>query len=1092
MDISAGGGVSSDGVRVDTINHPVLVIGLGGTGIDALLRVKREVGRRFKLPDNPITKQKKQKPDNIEYLALETNEHDKKKYRGTTLDPLAEMLVLSNAGIGSILNNRSTMPDYIKSWLSPEITITDGTKGASGNRQAGRLLLFEKINTVIDAIDNKIRSLRTEKENKLLVYMLSGLSGGTGGGMFLDIAYIIRGLMERDYGSKGVDKVEIMGYLFTPDVNMACAGLNVHTEEYIQRNGYAALKELDYWMNIEERQGERFCQKYGTRLDVASPLAPFNLCHLVGASNIDGVFIRDAYDYCMNVTAENIVNFLALEEKESGQEFAIQDYHSNLLANIATMKTTLPPGMPQGANFCYNIIGASAAVLPTAGINAYLACGMFRQVAGMFDARPTDHGLAQFAQAARLDINAMGEELMRQLPPIKLDYAHTDYFSYMNVIKTSRVDIDEKLTQQLNAAKGELGDMRAFAAKIMDGVKAELRASFINPKEGPIYATNLIYSETYPCLLARIETCKQHLQEKISKTSQDIHAAELAAADRLAEAKRGIFITKNARKNAYIEAKVRLYQLRLQGDCYAAMVEAYKEIAKALEAENDKVYAPYAQILEELRKTVSQNETALDAPMLDGQKNYHWDVITVADIAPEIDKIMENTGVELLTRELAKFMLDETERFLSESRMDITGAVSDFIYNQFSGVLSLTMAEMLETRYGSELSVERIIEGEIAPRLFRDAKPVFHLDNASGVFNFPSYGMVSLPQNSPEVQRGVAAYQRQNLSNLRFNIRKSSITDRIFWLNSQNGIPLFAYSPIKVYEELYERTILTKEGVGRHLVMTAQESWVNLPSPIPEVLWGDTYRNPRQKAANDNARKLFAQGLEAGTVWEQNDRWHIIKTAEAQSFPPDATACRATLEEMQANLTRQPEYVTIMGAATAAEACEAFIRSPNLIRLLTAENAKHEKIRNTKAALQNKLADGNREKGQLEGFLKALVCEAIVKRGALYIFEKELQDDPWPPFVNLIDQADYPEFAMFEVYKCLPETRRKIVDQKAIEAVLPEEKLLINLKKWQGKIAIRKGQLDEDMPQGAAGQQMYLFYKNALVRLNAQVAAVVG
>jgi len=184
------------------------------------------------------------------------------------------------------------------------------------------LLLFEKINTTIDAIDNKIRTLRADQENKLLVFILSGLSGGTGGGMFLDIAYIIRGLMEREYGSKGVDKVEIGGYLFTPDVNLSGNNLNIHTEEYIQRNGYAALKELDYWMNIEERRGERFCQKYGTRLDVNSGLAPFNICHLVSASNIDGMFLKGAYDYCMNVTAENIVNFLAVEEKESGQELS--------------------------------------------------------------------------------------------------------------------------------------------------------------------------------------------------------------------------------------------------------------------------------------------------------------------------------------------------------------------------------------------------------------------------------------------------------------------------------------------------------------------------------------------------------------------------------------------------------------------------------------------------------------------------------------------------------------------------------------------------------------------------------------------------
>ena len=79
LDITLGGGLHSEQTRIDMIDYPVLVIGLGGTGTDALLRLKRQVNRRFILPDNPLTKQKKYKPDNIEYLALETNGKEKQK-----------------------------------------------------------------------------------------------------------------------------------------------------------------------------------------------------------------------------------------------------------------------------------------------------------------------------------------------------------------------------------------------------------------------------------------------------------------------------------------------------------------------------------------------------------------------------------------------------------------------------------------------------------------------------------------------------------------------------------------------------------------------------------------------------------------------------------------------------------------------------------------------------------------------------------------------------------------------------------------------------------------------------------------------------
>ncbi|MCL2355834.1 MAG: tubulin-like doman-containing protein [Defluviitaleaceae bacterium] len=854
MDISAGGGIFGRKARIDTINHPVLVLGLGGTGIDALLRLKYQINRRFKLPD------KKSKPDNIEYLALETNEHDRKKYRGISLDAYTETVLLSNAGIGAILNNRSTLPEYISTWLNPDLTITDGTKGASGNRQAGRLLLFEKINTAIDAISNKIKSLRSDRENKLLVFVLSGVSGGTGGGMFLDVSYIVRGLMEREYGAKGIDKVEITGYLFTPDVHLAGNNMSIHTEEYIQRNGYAALKELDYFMNIEER-GERFHQKYGTRLEVNSALAPFNLCHLVSACNIDGVFLKNAYDYCMNVTAENIVNFLALEDKESGSEFAVQDYHSNLISNIAAMTSNLPPGVASCANFSYNIIGASAAILPTEGINAQLAHGVLNEMSEMFDAEPDDFDLQEFAKP--LEISALGAEVARALPPIKLDYAETDYFSHRNVVKTRRVDVDEKLAEQFAAAKRELS--KVGAVEIIERVKADLREVFTDPARGAFYTTRIISGETNPCLLARIGAYTTHLREKIDATAHETDALEVACETRFEEAAKAIF-SKESKKNAYIEAKVAVYQSRLQREIFIRLIDIYKEIHNALERENDSTYSVYAEVLREVRRIFERNAEIVAKPDT-SQRTFDHAVISVSELVPEIENILHESGRDYITHDFLKALLNNPD--------DINQTISDFIFDKFGTFLTRSMSEFF-SRNG-ERTAEHVVESEIAPRLYRDAKPIFHLDNTAGIFHFPSYGMVSVPKNTQEILRGIEAYQGHALANLRFNIRKSSIADRIFWLNTQNGIPLFAYAPIRVYEELYERTIETREGVGRHLVMNERENWMNLPSPLPEKFWGDTYSNARQKAANDEARKVFRQGMQYETLKKNTDENFFIR-----------------------------------------------------------------------------------------------------------------------------------------------------------------------------------------------------------------------
>ena len=1095
MDTSLGGGLISEKIRIDTINHPILIVGLGGTGIDALLRLKYQINRRFRLPDNIVTKKKKQKPDNIEFLAFETNEHDRKRYKGIGLDPQSELVLLSNASIGSILNSRSTIPDYITDWLSPDLTITDGTKGASGNRQAGRLLLFEKINHVIDSIDNKIRALRLDRENKLLVFILTGISGGTGGGSFLDIPYIIRGLVERDFGSKGIDKVEISGYLFTPDVHLSSNTLNIHTEEYIQRNGYASLKELDYWMNIEER-GERFNQRYGSRLEVNSALPPFNLCHLVSATNVDGVFLKGAYDYCMNVTAENIVNFLAQEDKESEQEFAVSDYLSNLISNIAGMKSTLPMGMNTCANFVYNIIGASAAVLPTEEITTYLAYSLFKEIKKIFDATPEEQHLDGFASAAKADLDTVGNTLSGMITGIRLDYEGTDYYSYNNVIKTRRVNADEKLTDMYKEAKRGLSEARrVLPAQLIESVKAELAEVFLDPQKGPVYASRLIRSDG-PCLISRIDEYQQRLRDAISRINDGIKNLEIECDNRFEEARKALFINHEKRKNAYIEAKIDLYKAQLRRDCFDELLDIYRDVKNALESENDKIYYVYVEILNEINKILeknAQNTEPTDA------KTYYWNIINVPDVVPETDKIVAACGTDNLIREFAKMLIAESQKWISDSDLNIVGSLSDFIYDQFSTLLSKTMEEYLLLRYDRDKSIRQLIQDEIAPKLYKDAKPVFHLDNSAGVFSFPSYGMVSVPNNAADILRGIEDYKLSSLSTLKFNIRCSSITNRIFWLNTQNGIPLFAYAPIKVYEELYEKTINTREGIGRHLVMTDKENWINLPSPIPERTWGDTYKNPRQKAINDKAAYAFNSALEYGSIIQAGSK-HICLIAEEFDqktccLDVDMLTLSKILQQLQ-KLREEGLPVIEKRAIPSSENQESAIvnlsRSPKLLALVEAENEKYKALDAAIAKIIAVKDEKDRAQRLADEFLRTLIGEAIIKKGAVYIYNKSAEEDPWQPFINLLDHSEYPEFAIFTGYKELPDAKKEILLKKARanEADYPDGKLVEVLQKWQATFTARKDTLDNDRWNYENGDEMYAFYKSGLVRLNGYVEAL--
>ncbi|MDP4146956.1 MAG: tubulin-like doman-containing protein, partial [Bacillota bacterium] len=509
LEVSKGGGIISDKIRVDTIDNPMLVIGLGGTGIDAMLRLKYQINRRFTLPEDPITKIKKEKPDKIEFLGFETNNEEKnKKYKGIGLDSQSELVLLSNAEIGSILNDRKVLDPSITEWLSPELNISDGMKGASGVRQAGRLLMFTKINEVVDSIEKKINGLLRGKKEKLDVFILTGLSGGTGSGCFLDIAYIVRGIMERNFGGSGIDKVNVLGYLFTPDVNLS-RGLGMHERNYIMKNGYAALKELDYLMNIAER-GDRFKQRYKNSLQVDCPMPPFDLCHLISATNKQGKMLENAYDYCMNVTAENITNFMASEERAAGKEFAIHDYISNIDTNIKNM------AKPYSANYKYNIIGAASAVLPIEEITTYIAYRLFQKMDKMFEKAPTEQDADQFIRMMRLDEDSVIGRFESQLAGRKPvpGYRNREKYNYDNVIKKEAVNMNDELNEYLRDCIDEYSKVKKqYPGEISEGLKEQINRMFSDPNKGPFYASRILHSNTGFNVLKTLEVTVESLTE---------------------------------------------------------------------------------------------------------------------------------------------------------------------------------------------------------------------------------------------------------------------------------------------------------------------------------------------------------------------------------------------------------------------------------------------------------------------------------------------------------------------------------------------------------------------------------------------------
>jgi hypothetical protein len=271
--------------RDNVVFRPTVIIGLGGTGHGAILKLKR----RFINAYGSV-------PPIIRFLSIDTTEnvdHSEQAEDGrpVTLESGSERYVISVASPSSYVNGSF---DYIESWWPQNIPVQAINAGAGQVRARGRLALFARSREVFSAVNKAIDDVRQIKNQKLAyreefrvsdrggveVYIVSSLAGGTGSGTFLDLAFITRSFLD--------SLSNITGVLVLPRVFKDLAGVAL-----VKPNAYGALKELERFFTMQPK--DSFSINYGTNVvDVTRP--PFDLLYLMDSVNELGNVVKDTRD----------------------------------------------------------------------------------------------------------------------------------------------------------------------------------------------------------------------------------------------------------------------------------------------------------------------------------------------------------------------------------------------------------------------------------------------------------------------------------------------------------------------------------------------------------------------------------------------------------------------------------------------------------------------------------------------------------------------------------------------------------------------------------------------------------------------------
>nr|MCU0704837.1 protein kinase [Fimbriiglobus sp.] len=241
----------------DGLLFPTLLIGIGRTGLEGLRAVRQIVHDRFDTVATLPT---------LRFLFIDTDPDETTSAAATGADPLPpHQVLLARLNRPVHYLQREGLPD-VQQWLPPNTLyqLPKASGPAAGVRAFGRLALCDHYRMIAQRIRQEIEPFLNDdlltktadatglgvRSNSPRVYLFASLSGGTGGGMFLDLAY----LLKHELRNVGYRNPQVHGLFAVPPADK-------NTPRQSAANAFAALTELAHYTS----------NPYQTRFDNSEP-----------------------------------------------------------------------------------------------------------------------------------------------------------------------------------------------------------------------------------------------------------------------------------------------------------------------------------------------------------------------------------------------------------------------------------------------------------------------------------------------------------------------------------------------------------------------------------------------------------------------------------------------------------------------------------------------------------------------------------------------------------------------------------------------------------------------------------------------------
>ena len=893
--------------RVDKIPVPLLVVGLGGTGCDALLTVKETFAERYNLPKD-VKGQDLPAPIKTAYLGI-----DSRAQRPEGLE-VSEYVDISLAGIEKLLQDQKNMlTPFERTWVNPKLQSSATGNGAGTIRQAARLMLsrnYEKVNQSIKgALANIVAAKAGEADaraNQVEIVVITGIGGGTGSGTFLDICQILRDAAR----ATTVIPAKLTGYIVMPDVSLMNVSAASGMEGPIKHNAYAALKELDFWMRVREHNVS-YTMQYGTGTPLEWREPPFDYCILMSSSNVEGVPYKDGYMTVRNTIAENLMHYMAKEDGADTQ-YSYRQYEDNLAAIRVRKSYPLYYG--------YRAIGAFTKRIPKQAILYYEGSLLLNTFVPMRD----DSGKLQPDRRMFTDgqgkpraegITGSGKQLMQDF---RTNICKLPSFCYLDLndkVKVASVqNMNPPPHNKWHNWRDQVSSPAALKAADEYLKKAWRRFSEFaegvikDPEQGPFALE--AYLDAPDGLISYMNEILASWTNQYSKTrNQSIRQGEEMCEQSWGSFRNPPIMGKKGALEQYDHSIKTLYTYVNNCEFLEKHVAALEKlILRVKEYLRDGLKPLCASIIflqEEFGKqdqsdamlvqdiyNLSTVQNSIDEAFKDANANDRMSsefLGKISEIAlqtqPNVDA--KTSGVEFICRKVG---LQDMCRVLQSDMEEVYGSVN----NQ-------SLDTIMIANVGEDVAAQQRWMDDLAKSALDSALPMFMQDAVFKAADKAPYSYMSIPQNAKEHLKYISeAFKTHDPA---VEPKASSLEDHIYVLNAWDKLPLFRYGLFEDLRTQYDQDLKLKGSEGVHLVRNNeqgtdfQSDWSLLPSPKPYFLFA---RNSvhSEEAQYAVVHSLVERGIACGMI-KVNDTQPFVSSVVNVQYAENGVAPLASETMLQ-------------------------------------------------------------------------------------------------------------------------------------------------------------------------------------------------